>query len=89
MARVSQIAFVEFRYSPVIATKETAVASRSKPHSQTAQRTKLLGVRLMPGEHEAFQDLACGEDADMSTLAYGALAEKWPHLFCYGREGAR
>jgi hypothetical protein len=43
----------------------------------------------MPGEHEAFQGLAGDEDADMSTLAYWALAEKWPHIFCDGRDDAR
>lgn len=54
-------------------------------HSQKAQRNKILGVRLTRGEHLDFKDLADGEKADISALAYQALAEKWPHIFCIGR----
>ena len=59
-------------------------ASR-KRHSQKAQRTKLLGVRLFPDEHVAFKDLADGQGGDMSELVYDALAAKYPHIFARAR----
>ncbi|MDP7707407.1 hypothetical protein [Mycobacterium sp. TY815] len=58
-----------------------------KPHSQKAQRTKLLGIRLLPDEHESFKDLADGQGGDMSELVYDALAAKYPHIFIRSRSG--
>lgn len=52
-----------------------------KRHSEKRQRTKLLGVRLLPEEHLAFKEFADELDADMAEIAFGALAEKYPHIF--------
>jgi hypothetical protein len=52
-----------------------------KRHSEKRQRTKLLGVRLLPEEHTGFKELADENDADMAELAFAALAEKYPHIF--------
>jgi hypothetical protein len=57
------------------------VRAPGKRHSQKAQRTKLLGVRLFPDEHGAFKDLAGVQGGDMSELVYDALAAKYPHIF--------
>jgi hypothetical protein len=55
--------------------------SFAKPHSQKAQRTELLGVRLFPEVKNDFKDFAEGMGTDMSRLAYDALREKYPHIF--------
>jgi hypothetical protein len=52
-----------------------------KRHSEKRQRTKLLGVRLLPEEHSGFKELADEKDQDMAELAFEALAEKYPHIF--------
>lgn len=59
--------------------------SSRRQHSQKAQRTKLLGIRLFPDEHVAFKDLADGKGDDMSELVYEALAAKYPHIFVRAR----
>lgn len=57
------------------------MGASSKRHSQKAQRTKLLGIRLFPDEHVAFKDFADGQGDDMTELVYEALAAKYPHIF--------
>ncbi|MBY0290919.1 MAG: hypothetical protein K2X52_27840 [Mycobacteriaceae bacterium] len=52
-----------------------------KPHSETRQRTKMLGLRLLPEEHSDFKEFAEEQDADMAELAFDALVEKYPHIF--------
>lgn len=56
-----------------------------RKHSQKAQRTSLLGIRLFPEEHVAFKDLADGQGYDMTELAYEALAARYPHIFSGAR----
>jgi hypothetical protein len=62
------------------------VRDSGKRHSQKAQRTKLLGIRLFPDEHVAFKDFADDLGDDMSELVYEALASKYPHIFVHARE---
>lgn len=57
-----------------------------RAHSQKAQRTKLLGVRLFPDEHVAFKDFADGQGDDMSDLVYAALAAQYPEIFVNTRD---
>ena len=57
------------------------MGASGKRHSQKAQRTKLLGVRLFPDEHVAFGELASEQGDDMSELVYEVLAAKYPHIF--------
>jgi hypothetical protein len=57
------------------------VGVSQKQHSEKRQRTKLLGVRLLPEEHEAFKEFAGELDADMAEIAFEALSEKYPHIF--------
>ena len=44
-----------------------------KRHSEKRQRTKLLGIRLLPEEHLAFKEFADLQDADMAEIAFGLL----------------
>jgi hypothetical protein len=60
---------------------DKAVGASGKRHSQKAQRTKLLGVRLFPDEHVAFKEFADRQGDDMSELVLEALAAKYPHIF--------
>jgi LPS sulfotransferase NodH len=57
----------------------------SRRHSQKAQRTELLGIRLFPDEKGAFKDFAEGEGIDMTVLAYEALAAAYPAIFAKNR----
>lgn len=57
----------------------------SRKHSQKAQRTELLGIRLFPDEKGAFKDFAEGEGSDMTVLAYDALAQVYPEIFARNR----
>lgn len=58
------------------------MGASGRRHSQKGQRTKLLGVRLLPDEHLAFKEFAEELDADMSEIVLEALASRFPHIFC-------
>jgi hypothetical protein len=62
------------------------MSASAKRHSQKAQRTKLLGIRLFPDEHLAFKDFAEGQGGDMSELVYQALASQYPEIFVHDRD---
>lgn len=61
--------------------RDESVGVSQKPRSEKRQRTKLLGVRLLPEEHSGFKEFADERDADMAELAFEALREKYPQIF--------
>ena len=54
----------------------------TKPKSETRQRTKLLGVRLLPEEHELLKEMAEARGISLSELVISSLRKAVPDVIC-------
>jgi len=52
----------------------------TKPRSESRQRTKLLGVRLLPEEHEQLKEMAEAQGITMSEFVISSLRKAAPDV---------